>query len=150
IASALSVHSRGARDSACKEIPDALVAQCLCSEKGQTWRLPRAYPRSARVLIVDDHPAIREALALRIARSSDLQVCGEASDLPEALNQMAQSLPDLAVVDLHLKTGSGLELIKRARHRYKSMRFLVCSMMSELLYADRALRAGAHGYITND
>lgn len=107
-------------------------------------------PHATRILIVDDHPAVREALALRIAREADLDVCGEAGDLPEALKLVAETQPDLVVIDMGLKSGSGLELIKRLKSRDSSMRMLVWSMFSEALYADRALRAGAHGYITKD
>ncbi len=111
---------------------------------------PLKSPHPTRILIVDDHPAVREALALRIAREPDLEVCGEAGDLPEALKLAAEAHPDLVVIDMGLKSGSGLELIKRLKSRNDSMRMLVWSMFSESLYADRALRAGAHGYITKD
>src|SRR5262245_54699608 len=104
----------------------------------------------ARVLIVDDHPAIREALALRIDRQPDLVVCGEAADTGDALRLVAAKRPDVAVVDLSLKTGSGIELIKRIRDRHANVRILVWSMHSESFYARRALRAGALGYISKD
>lgn len=107
-------------------------------------------PHPTRIVIVDDHPAVREALALRIAREADLEVCGEAGDVPEALKLIAETQPDLAVIDMGLKSGSGLELIKRLKSRHDSLRMLVWSMFSESLYAERALRAGAHGYITKD
>ena len=67
----------------------------------------------ARVLIVDDHPAVREALALRISRQPDLEVCGEAADIADALRLVADTQPDVAVVDISLKTGNGIDLIKR-------------------------------------
>jgi DNA-binding NarL/FixJ family response regulator len=104
----------------------------------------------ARVLIVDDHPAVREALALRISRHPDLEVCGEAADMAEALRLVAETRPDVAVVDLSLKTGSGIDLIKRIRDRDDRVRMLVWSMQSEALYAGRALRAGALGYVSKD
>src|SRR6516165_833634 len=104
----------------------------------------------ARVLIVDDHPAVREALALRISRQLDLEVCGEAEETKEALRLVGSARPDLAVVDLSLKTGSGLDLIRRITDRDSGVRILVWSMHSEALYARRALRAGALGYITKD
>jgi DNA-binding NarL/FixJ family response regulator len=104
----------------------------------------------ARVLIVDDHPAVREALALRIGRQPDLEVCAEAADMSEALHLVAQTQPDVAVIDISLKTGSGIDLIKRIRDRDDHVRILVWSMHSEALYAERALRAGALGYITKD
>jgi DNA-binding NarL/FixJ family response regulator len=104
----------------------------------------------ARVLIVDDHPAVREALALRIGRQPDLEVCGEAADMSEALRLVADTQPDVAVVDISLKTGNGIDLIKRIKDRNDHIRILVWSMHSESLYAERALRAGALGYINKD
>jgi DNA-binding NarL/FixJ family response regulator len=104
----------------------------------------------ARVLIVDDHPAVREALALRIGREPDLEVCGEAAEMGEALQQIADARPDIAVVDITLKSGSGIDLIKRIKDRDDHVRILVWSMHSESLYAERALRAGALGYMTKD
>jgi DNA-binding NarL/FixJ family response regulator len=104
----------------------------------------------ARVLIVDDHPAVREALAIRIGRQRDLEVCGEAADMGEALRLVAGTQPDVAVVDISLKTGNGLDLIQRIKDRNDRVRVLVWSMHSEALYAERALRAGALGYINKD
>jgi DNA-binding NarL/FixJ family response regulator len=104
----------------------------------------------ARVLIVDDHPAVREALALRIGRQPDLEVCAEAADTTEALRLAVEVHPDVAVVDITLKTGSGIDLIKRIRDRDDRIRIVVWSMHSESLYAERALRAGALGYVNKD
>jgi DNA-binding NarL/FixJ family response regulator len=106
--------------------------------------------RRSRVLIVDDHPAVREALALRIGRQRDLEVCGEAADLSEALRVLADTQPDVAVVDISLKASNGIDLIKRIKDRNARVRILVWSMHSESLYAERALRAGALGYINKD
>ena len=106
--------------------------------------------KRARVLIVDDHPAVREALALRIGRQSDLEVCGEAADTSEALRLVAETRPDVAVVDISLKAGNGIDLIKRIKDRNDHVRILVWSMHSESLYAERALRAGALGYINKE
>jgi DNA-binding NarL/FixJ family response regulator len=106
--------------------------------------------KRARVVIVDDHPAVREALALRIGRQPDMEVCGEAADMSEALRLVADTQPDLAVVDISLKTGNGIDLIKRLRDRNDRVRMLVWSMHSESLYAERALSAGALGYINKD
>jgi DNA-binding NarL/FixJ family response regulator len=111
---------------------------------------PAPVPRTARVLIVDDHPAVREGLALRIARQPDLEVCGEADDIGAALRLVEDLEPDIAVIDISLKTGSGIDLIKRIRAHHESVRMLVWSMHSEQLYAERALRAGAMGYITKE
>jgi DNA-binding NarL/FixJ family response regulator len=103
-----------------------------------------------RVLIVDDHPAVREALSLRISRQPDLEVCGEAADMSEALRLVAESQPDVAVIDITLKSGNGIDLIKRIKDRNDRVRILVWSMHSEALYAERALRAGALGYVNKD
>jgi DNA-binding NarL/FixJ family response regulator len=106
--------------------------------------------KPAQVLIVDDHPAVREALALRIERQADLEVCGEAADMSEALRLIAETRPDVAVIDISLKTASGIDLIKRIRDRNDHVRIVVWSMHSESLYAERALRAGALGYVNKD
>jgi DNA-binding NarL/FixJ family response regulator len=106
--------------------------------------------KRARVLIVDDHPAMREALAFRIGRQRGLEVCGEAADLAEALRLVEDTQPDVAVIDISLKTGNGIDLIKRIKDRNDAVRMLVWSMHSESLYAERALRAGALGYINKD
>ena len=101
----------------------------------------------AKVLIVDDHPAVREGLGLLISRQRDLEVCGEAADVPEALQLVAATNPDVAVIDVSLETGNGIDLIKRIKARNPGVRMLVWSMYNENLYAERALRAGAMGYI---
>jgi DNA-binding NarL/FixJ family response regulator len=112
-------------------------------------KTPASKP-AARVLIVDDHPAIREALALRISTQPDLEVCGEAADTVEALRLAGATAPDVAVIDVALKTGNGLDLIKRLLARSANLRTIVWSMYSEDLYAERALRAGAMGYINKE
>ncbi len=106
--------------------------------------------KRAKVLIIDDHPAVREALAMRIGLQSDLEVCGEAADLSEALRLVADTQPDVAVIDISLKTGCGIDLIKRIRHRNDTVRMLVWSTHGESLYAERALKAGALGYVSKD
>ena len=105
--------------------------------------------KRAKVLIVD-HPAIREALAIRIAHTPDLAVCGEAEDLTEAMRLVAAKKPDVAIVDISLKSGDGIDLIKHIKARRRNVRMLVWSMHGEKLYAERALRAGALGYITKE
>jgi DNA-binding NarL/FixJ family response regulator len=102
------------------------------------------------VLIVDDHPAVRESLATRIARSQDLEVCGEASDLREAIAEVERQQPDVAVIDISLKSGSGIELIKRIKVKAPDVQILVWSMHPDSLYAERALRAGAMGYLNKE
>jgi DNA-binding NarL/FixJ family response regulator len=106
--------------------------------------------KTAKVLIVDDHPAVREGLALLLSRQPDLKVCGEAADVPEALKLVSQSRPDIVIVDISLKNGNGIDLIKRIKARDVSIRMLVWSMYSESLCAERALRAGALGYINKE
>ena len=109
--------------------------------------MDQAPGRVARVLIVDDHPAVREGLAARIAHQPDLEVCGEAEDIDQAMALMEAAQPDVVVVDISLKTGSGIDLIQRIKARHSGARLLVCSLYPDSLYAERALRAGAHGYI---
>jgi DNA-binding NarL/FixJ family response regulator len=101
-----------------------------------------------RILLVDDHPMVRERLAEAIAREPDLEVGGEAEDRFGALEAVAASRPDLAIIDLTLKRSHGTELIKDLRTQYPEVRILVVSMHDELLHAERVIRAGAHGYIT--
>ncbi len=104
----------------------------------------------AKVLIVDDHPAIREALAFRIDRQPDLEVCGEAADMSDALLLLESQHPDVAIVDISLKTGDGLDLIRRIKDRDDSVRLLVWSSHNESVYAERALSVGALGFISKD
>jgi len=112
---------------------------------------PDASPSTvAKVLIVDDHPSVREGLASRISRQADLKVCGEAADIADALLLLESTRPDVVVVDISLKTGSGIDLIKRIKARDSSIRMLAFSMYSDSLYAERALRAGALGYINKE
>ncbi len=103
--------------------------------------------RLSRILIVDDHPATREGLAMRIKPQPDLVVCGEAVDVEDALAKAESTHPDLAVIDICLKSGNGLELIKRLKLRGDPVRMLAWSMHDETLYAERALHAGAQGYV---
>jgi DNA-binding NarL/FixJ family response regulator len=104
-------------------------------------------PRT-RIVLVDDHPMVRERLAEMINRESDLSVCGEAEDRAEALEVVAREKPGLAIVDLTLKRSNGLDLIKDLRVMHPQVLILVLSMQEESLYAERVIRAGAHGYIT--
>ncbi|MFV1969323.1 MAG: response regulator [Pirellulaceae bacterium] len=112
-----------------------------------TKRATNATRKMAKVLIVDDHPAVREALSTQISRQRDLEVCGEAADLVDALKLFETEKPDVAVIDISLKTGNGIDLIKRIKDRNDDVRMLVWSMYNDSLYAERALRAGAMGYI---
>lgn len=101
----------------------------------------------ARIFLVDDHPLVREWLTNLIHQQADLQVCGEAEGAPQALDAIAKLRPDIAIVDISLKNGSGIELIKNLRSVAPEVAVIVLSMHDEGLYAERALRAGARGYI---
>ena len=100
-----------------------------------------------KILLVDDHPLVREWLTNLINQQSDMCVCGEAEDASQALSIIAIAQPHLTVIDLSLKTGSGIDLIKDIKRLYPDLFVLVLSMHDEALYAERALRAGARGYI---
>ncbi len=108
---------------------------------------PHAPPRKHRILLVDDHPIVRQGLTELINRQKDLVVCGEAANGPEALEQIHRLVPDLAVIDISLQNASGLELIKAIKLQRAHLPLLVLSMHDEGLYAERVLRAGARGYI---
>lgn len=101
----------------------------------------------ARVFIVDDHPVVRQGLALLINREPDLSVCGDAAEAMSALQNIERLRPDIVILDLSLAGPDGLELLKRIRGRRGNLPVLVLSMLDESLYAERALRAGANGYI---
>ena len=103
-----------------------------------------------QVLIVDDHPLIRQGIAALLEDSDDLAVCGEAESAAGALQVMRKITPDVAIVDLTLKESSGLELIKDIRIRHPEVLVLVLSMRDEGFYAERVLRAGARGYVTKE
>lgn len=99
------------------------------------------------VLIVDDHAIVRQGLALLINREPDLAVCGDAEEAGAALLLIEALKPDLVMVDISLNGPDGLDLLKTIRGRDPNLPVLILSMMDELLYAERALRAGANGYI---
>jgi len=100
-----------------------------------------------KIFLVDDHPLVREWLTYLIQLQPDLVVCGEAEDAPHALRDIAATKPDVAIVDISLKLGSGIELIKNLKAVNPNVAIIVLSMHDERLYAERALRAGARGYI---
>jgi len=100
-----------------------------------------------RILIVDDHPIFRHGLAQLIGQEEDLCVCGEAEDYHNALKAAAELKPDMIIVDITLKDMSGIDLIKEIRKAHKGITMLVISMHDESLYAERAFRAGAKGYV---
>jgi DNA-binding NarL/FixJ family response regulator len=104
----------------------------------------------AKVFLVDDHPLVREHLTALIQREADLEVCGEAGDGPTALSLINRQEPDLVILDIALKHSSGLDLLKALKKRQPKLSVLVLSMHDETLYAERALGAGAGGYITKE
>lgn len=106
-----------------------------------------AKPSKKRILIVDDHPMMRDGLRQLLATEPDLEVCGEAEDAPAALDLAASLKPDVAIVDITLRSSNGLELIKDLHLRSPETAVLVLSMHEESLYAERVLRAGGRGYI---
>lgn len=104
--------------------------------------------RIVRILLVDDHPLVRERLAEIINHESDLHVCGEAEDRHDALVLVKSRRPHLVILDLTLKNSDGIELIKDIHSESPDLRMLVVSMHDESLHAERVIRAGALGYIT--
>jgi DNA-binding NarL/FixJ family response regulator len=111
---------------------------------------PDATNKTFRIMIVDDHPAVREGLEHRISAQADLSVCGQAADVDEALATIHKANPDVAIVDIALKNSDGLELIRAIKTRHLRVRTLVHSMYEESLYADRCLHAGAMGYVNKE
>jgi DNA-binding NarL/FixJ family response regulator len=100
-----------------------------------------------KIFIVDDHPIVRKGLTQLINQENDLTVCGEAENAHSALEVLKRLKPDLAIVDISLQGVDGIELIKTMKIRYNSLPVLVVSMHDESIFAERALRAGARGYI---
>jgi DNA-binding NarL/FixJ family response regulator len=98
-------------------------------------------------VIVDDHPLMRDGLSMRITAQPGWEVCGVAATEDEGFATITETCPDLVLVDISLKSGNGIELIKRVRARNTSVKFLAISAYKESLYAERALRAGALGYL---
>ncbi|UCG47217.1 MAG: response regulator transcription factor [Phycisphaerales bacterium] len=101
-----------------------------------------------KVLIVDDHPIFRQGLTDLVNQEKDLVVCGHADNAALAMQTAMKLKPDMAIVDISLKETSGFELIKNMKARYPHMPILIVSLHDESLYAERALRAGATGYVT--
>jgi DNA-binding NarL/FixJ family response regulator len=104
-------------------------------------------PEAKRLLIVDDHPLFRKGLEELIHSDPEFAVCGEAGNAPEAMDVIRKLNPDMAIVDLSLPGANGIELIKNTRAEFPKLPILVLSMHDESLYAVRALRAGADGYV---
>jgi DNA-binding NarL/FixJ family response regulator len=104
-------------------------------------------PNQKRIFLVDDHPLVREWLMNLIQQQPDLIVCGEAENAPAAFSAVATAKPDLVIADINLVNSSGLELIKTLQQSCPQIPVLVLSMHDESLYAERAFRAGARGYV---
>lgn len=103
--------------------------------------------RKRKIFVVDDHPIVRQGLTLLINREPDVVVCGEAENAQSALQAIAALRPDILIVDISLNGPDGLDLLKDVRTRYPELPVLILSMHDESIYAERALRAGAQGYI---
>jgi len=103
--------------------------------------------RKHKILLVDDHPLVREWLANLINQQPDLAVSGEAESVKQALDFLSKAPPDLAIIDLSLNESSGLDLIKAVKASYPHIGMIVLSMHDERHYAERAIRAGARGYV---
>jgi DNA-binding NarL/FixJ family response regulator len=108
---------------------------------------PALETEQRRVFLVDDHPLVREWLTNLINQQRDLTVCGETGDAPAALQAIEAAQPDVAIVDITLASGSGIELVKDLKRLCPRVLVVVLSMHDESLYAERALRAGARGYV---
>lgn len=104
-------------------------------------------PQCKSIFLVDDHVLIRRGLAEMINEQPDMEVCGEAATASDAMEQIRAKMPDLAVIDLSLKEGNGLELIKDIRYTNETIRLIVASMHDEDIFAERVMKAGAQGYI---
>jgi DNA-binding NarL/FixJ family response regulator len=100
-----------------------------------------------RVFLVDDHPAIREAVRDTVEGTIDMEVCGEADSADEAFHQIEELKPDVAIVDISLNDAHGLDLVQNVRSQHPDVEMVVFSMYDENVYAERAIRAGASGYL---
>lgn len=106
--------------------------------------------RKTRAVIVDDHPLIRQGIVLMLSQQPDLQIVGEAEGQAAALKVLNVEKPDLVVTDITLKEGNGIDFTREAKGLYPEMKFLVVSMHDEMLYAPRAFKAGASGYVMKE
>ncbi len=108
----------------------------------------QASSRVRKIVVVDDHPMMRVGLRQYLAQEPDVEVCGEAANATEALSVVERVSPDLLILDISLEGRSGLDLLKDLRLRFPELPVLVHSMHDQSIYAERALRAGARGYLT--
>jgi DNA-binding NarL/FixJ family response regulator len=107
----------------------------------------KAEEDKSKIFIVDDHPMIREGIVRLVDDEPNLAICGQADDAPEALKAISETKPDIVVIDISLKSSDGIDLTKSIKAQYPKLPVLILSMHNEALYAERALRAGAMGYI---
>jgi DNA-binding NarL/FixJ family response regulator len=107
----------------------------------------RSLEKRKRIVVVDDHPIVRRGFAFLINQETDMEVSGEAAEAGEALETIERIKPDLAIIDITLKDSNGMDLIKQLKRTSPGLPILVVSIHDELLFAERALRAGARGYI---
>ena len=128
--------------------PGDATASTAAAQSLQAAPARATAPTKKRILLIDDHPIVRERLGELIAQEPDLAVCGEAEDAVEAVKAVEALRPDLAIVDITLKDTYGIELIKQLKDLHPALPILVLSMHDESLYGERALRAGASGYLT--
>jgi len=106
--------------------------------------------KTTRILIVDDHPVVRMGLRQMLSQEADLEICGEAGSAAEGLELAEETSPDLVIVDISLPDRSGLELVKQLAAGSDPPRIVISSMHDEKLFAERALKAGAHGYVAKE
>jgi DNA-binding NarL/FixJ family response regulator len=120
----------------------------MATKKSAAQRSELPSGLKTRMLIVDDHEMLRQGMRLMLEQQPDLEVAAEAADEAAAIRQYRVVRPDIVIIDISLKTGNGIDLIKRIKAVDSAARILVYSMHDEQVYAERALRAGAMGYVT--
>jgi DNA-binding NarL/FixJ family response regulator len=106
--------------------------------------------KKTQIFIVDDHPVVRDGLTTIINHERDMNVCGQADDAAGVLKTIAELKPDVVVTDISLKSSDGIELTKSIKARYPGLPVIVFSVHDESIYAERALRAGAHAYMMKE
>jgi DNA-binding NarL/FixJ family response regulator len=106
--------------------------------------------KKIQVLIVDDHPVVRDGLVTIVNHERDMNVCGQAEDAYQALKAVTELKPDIVVTDISLKSSDGIELTKNIKTRYPELPVIIFSVHDESIYAERALRAGAHAYMMKE
>ncbi len=128
--------------------PPAILVEASASANRAQPRIGTSPEKPIRVVAVDDHPAVRAALVDTIQAQRDLSLCGVAAGPEDAIRLVQRERPDVAVVDISLGDVSGIDLIERLRQVRPGLRVVIFSMYDEAAYIDRAIRAGASGYVT--